>query len=50
MIPGRPAKLIENGVITAGKLVTHRFSIEETGEAFSLTAKAENSLKVLIVF
>lgn len=43
-------KLIGKGVVSAGKLVTHRFPIEETGEAFRLTAKAENSLKSLIVF
>jgi len=43
-------KLIGKGVVSAGKLVTHRFPIEETGEAFRLTAKAENSLKSLIIF
>ncbi len=43
-------KLIEKGVITAGKLVTHRFRIEDTCEAFKLTANAKNSLKALIVF
>jgi L-iditol 2-dehydrogenase len=42
-------RLIEKGVVSAGKLVTHRFPIEETGEAFKLTARAENSLKSLIV-
>lgn len=44
------ARLIEKGVVTAGRLVTHRFSIEETAEAFRLTAKAGNSLKSLIIF
>lgn len=43
-------KLIEKGVISAVKLVTHRFPIEETEEAFRVTAKAENSLKALVVF
>ena len=43
-------RFIEKGVVSAGKLVTHRFPIEETGEAFKLTARAENSLKSLIVF
>lgn len=43
-------ELIEKGVVSAERLVTHRFPIEETAEAFALTAKAENSLKSLIVF
>lgn len=43
-------RLIEKGIVSAEKLVTHRFPVEETGEAFRLTAKAENSLKALIVF
>jgi L-iditol 2-dehydrogenase len=43
-------RLIEKGVVSAGKLVTHIFPVEETGEAFKLTARAENSLKSLIVF
>jgi len=43
-------RLIEKGVVSAEKLVTHRFPIEATAEAFGLTAKAENSLKALIVF
>ncbi len=43
-------ELIKKGVITADKLVTHRFPIEKTAEAFMLTFKAENSLKSLIVF
>ena len=42
--------LIEKGIVSAEKLVTHRFPVEETCEAFRLTAKAENSLKSLIVF
>lgn len=42
--------LIERGIVSAGKLVTHRFSIENTAEAFALTSLAQNSLKVLVVF
>jgi L-iditol 2-dehydrogenase len=42
--------VIREGVITAQKLVTHRFPIEKTAEAFRLTAEAKNSLKCVIVF
>jgi L-iditol 2-dehydrogenase len=42
--------LIEQGVVSAAKVVTHRFSVEETAEAFALTAAAQNSLKALIIF
>lgn len=41
---------IKKGVVTAEKLVTHRFPIERTAEAFRLTADAGESLKALIVF
>ncbi len=40
--------LIKHGIVNAKKLVTHRFPIERTAEAFKLTAEAKNSLKVLI--
>ncbi|MDA8085049.1 MAG: alcohol dehydrogenase catalytic domain-containing protein [Nitrospiraceae bacterium] len=43
-------KLVSRGIVTAGKLVTHRFPIEDTAEAFRLTAAAGASLKSLIVF
>ena len=43
-------ELIEKGVISAEMLVTHRFPVEKTAEAFALTARAGNSLKSLIVF
>lgn len=43
-------KLIEEGVVSAEMLVTHRFPIEKTAEAFRLTAQAEDSLKVVITF
>jgi L-iditol 2-dehydrogenase len=43
-------RLIERGVVTAEKLVTHTFPIERAAEAFRLTAEAGDSLKSLIVF
>ncbi len=43
-------RYIESGVVTAEKLVTHRFPIDRTEEAFRLTAQARDSLKCLIVF
>lgn len=42
--------LIKKGVVSAGRLVTHRFPIEKTEEAFRIVAKAKESLKVLITF
>ena len=42
--------IIESGIVSAEKLVTHRFPIEKTAEAFRLTAEAKNSLKSVIVF
>ncbi len=42
--------LVRERVVTAEKLVTHRFPIEKTQEAFSLTARAQDSLKVVILF
>lgn len=43
-------ELIEKKIISADKLVTHRFPIEKTEEAFRLTANAQDSLKAIIVF
>ncbi len=43
-------ELIEKGVISAARIVTHRFPIERTGEAFRLTSSAGDSLKCMIVF
>ena len=43
-------KLIEEGVVSAEKLVTHRFPIEKTAEAFRVVAEAKDSLKVAITF
>ena len=42
--------IINMGVINARKLISHRFPIEETAEAFRLTAEAKNSLKCMVVF
>lgn len=41
---------IRRGLVTAGKLVTHRFAIEHISEAFNLTASAGDSIKSIIVF
>lgn len=43
-------ELIERGVVSAEKLVTHRFPVEKTGDAFRLTAAAGDSLKCLVSF
>ena len=40
--------LIRRGVITAEKIVSHRFPFEQTADAFRLAASARNSLKVLV--
>ncbi|HNJ41068.1 MAG TPA: sorbitol dehydrogenase, partial [Acidobacteriota bacterium] len=42
--------LIESGVITAEKLVTHRFPLHETTQAFRKMAEARDVLKALVVF
>ncbi len=42
--------LLKEGTVRAEKLVTHRFPIEKTAEAFRLTAEARDSLKSVIVF
>lgn len=41
---------ISKGSISSRKLVTHRFTIDETERAYRLTAEAKDSLKCLIVF
>ncbi|MFO0751810.1 MAG: alcohol dehydrogenase catalytic domain-containing protein [Thermodesulfovibrionales bacterium] len=41
---------MERGIISAEKIVTHRFSLSGAGEAYRLTAEAKESLKCLIVF
>lgn len=43
-------EFIERRIVTAEKLVTHRFPIEQTAEAFRITSLAADSLKSLIVF
>ncbi len=43
-------QFIEEGVVSAEKLVTHRFPIEKTAEAFRLVAEAKESLKVVVRF
>jgi L-iditol 2-dehydrogenase len=43
-------ELIEQGTVTAARLVTHRFPLQETAAAFELTAAAGNSLKSVIEF
>ena len=43
-------EIIEEGVVRAEKLVTHRFPVERTAEAFRLTAEAKDSLKSIVVF
>jgi L-iditol 2-dehydrogenase len=43
-------ELIKEGAIKAEKLVTHRFPIDKTDEAFRLVAEAKESLKVVITF
>lgn len=43
-------RFIEKGIVSAKKLVTHRFTIDETEKAFRITAGARDSLKCIIVF
>ncbi len=42
--------LIADGSIDAARLITHRFPLDRVSEAYNLTAKANDSLKVLVVF
>lgn len=41
---------IEGKIVSAEKLVTHRFPIEQAAEAYRLTVEARDSLKCLVVF
>ena len=41
--------IVGRGVVTAKKLVTHRFPLEETAVGFQTVAEAGNSIKTLIV-
>lgn len=43
-------EIIEKGIISSKDLITHRFSIENTKDAFRLTAEAKDSLKCVITF
>ncbi len=43
-------RFIQGGLINAQKVITHRFSIDETVKAFKITAEAKDSLKCMIVF
>lgn len=46
----RALKLIQEGILSAERLVTHKFSIEEVEKAFRITAEAKDSLKCMILF
>jgi L-iditol 2-dehydrogenase len=43
-------ELLEAGIVKSEKIISHRFPIEKTEEAFRLTAEARDSLKSVIVF
>jgi len=43
-------RLISEGVIKAENFITHRFRIENTLDAFMMTANAGDSLKCMIIF
>lgn len=43
-------ELIRKSVVDSSKIITHRFPIEKTAEAFRLTSHAGDSLKSIIVF
>jgi L-iditol 2-dehydrogenase len=43
-------ELIEEGAVRASQVVSHRFPIEETAEAYRLTAEARDSLKCVVTF
>jgi L-iditol 2-dehydrogenase len=41
---------INKGLVSAKKIVTHRFAIEDAEKAYKLTSEAKDSLKCLVVF
>ncbi len=41
-------ELIRSGAVPVGKMITHKLSLAEAGLGFSLVAKGEDSLKVII--
>ena len=46
---GKSLRFIEQGIVTAQQLVTHRFCLEETGAAYRTVAQAKDSLKVIVL-
>lgn len=46
----RAVELIERGMVTAAKLVTHRYSLDETLVAYRKMVEANESLKAVVVF
>ena len=42
--------LLNDGVIPIEKIITHQFPLEQAAEAFRLTARAQESLKAVIIF
>ncbi|MCS7164481.1 MAG: zinc-dependent dehydrogenase [Thermodesulfovibrio sp.] len=46
----RALEFLEMGLVKSDLLITHRFNIEKTKEAYEITANAKDSLKCLIVF
>ncbi|MEN2994731.1 MAG: zinc-dependent dehydrogenase [Thermodesulfovibrio sp.] len=46
----RALEFLERGLVKSDLLITHRFSIERTKEAYEITANAKDSLKCLIIF
>ncbi|MCJ7761576.1 hypothetical protein MUP59_10640, partial [Candidatus Bathyarchaeota archaeon] len=42
-------RLIESGEIRVKELITHRFGLEETAEAFKTALTTEKSLKVIVL-
>ncbi|MEK6672062.1 MAG: alcohol dehydrogenase catalytic domain-containing protein [Nitrospirota bacterium] len=43
-------EFISKGIVSGEKLITHRFGIEDTERAFTITLQAAGSLKSIIVF
>lgn len=43
-------ELIASGAVRADMVVTHRFAIDQTAEAYRITAEARDSLKCLVTF
>jgi L-iditol 2-dehydrogenase len=43
-------EFISRGIVTAEKIVSHRFPIEDTQKAYQLTSDAGDSLKSIVVF